>query len=204
MNQYVTGAVIKKLREKKNMTQAELAARLNVSDKTVSKWETGKGYPDITLIEPLASALKLSVIELLAGRDITNTNRSFNMLRLQVYVCPICGNTILATGETVISCCGIQLPPLEADVPDSEHVLRIEVVDGEYYLQLDHPMTKEHFIPFMAAVRYDGWEMIRLYPEGPAEARFRISGVRRLLWYCNHHGLFTMDPLKWMRNSRSE
>lgn len=41
MNQYATGAVIKKLRQKNNMTQAQLADRLGVSDKTVSKWETG-------------------------------------------------------------------------------------------------------------------------------------------------------------------
>ena len=46
MNQYVTGAVIRELRERKNITQAELAGRLNVSDKTVSKWETVKFYPE--------------------------------------------------------------------------------------------------------------------------------------------------------------
>lgn len=50
MNQYVTGAVIKELREKNHMTQAELAVRLCVSDKTISKWETGKGYPDMSLL----------------------------------------------------------------------------------------------------------------------------------------------------------
>ena len=46
MNEYVTGAIIKELREKNHLTQAELAEKINVSDKTVSKWETGKGYPD--------------------------------------------------------------------------------------------------------------------------------------------------------------
>ena len=66
MNNYVTGAVIKTLREKKKMTQSQLAQQLCVSDKTISKWETGKGFPDISLLEPLAKALQLSVPELLS------------------------------------------------------------------------------------------------------------------------------------------
>ena len=57
MNQYVTGAMIRRLREEKRITQQQLADRLGVSGKAVSKWETGRGYPDITLIEPLAAAL---------------------------------------------------------------------------------------------------------------------------------------------------
>ena len=59
MNQYVTGTVIKELREKDKMTQFQLAEKLGVSDKTVSKWETGKGYPDITLLEPIAKAFRI-------------------------------------------------------------------------------------------------------------------------------------------------
>lgn len=107
MNQYVTGTMIKKSREAKKITQAELAEALMVSDKAVSKWETGRSYPDITLIEPLAKALGISTIELLSGESVTNRNRAFNMKRTQVYVCPVCGNVILAAGEAVISCCGI-------------------------------------------------------------------------------------------------
>ena len=78
MTQYVTGAVIRKLREQKNMTQAELAEVLQVSDKAISKWENGHGYPDITLLEPLAAALGISVLELLSGENIQNTNRYNN------------------------------------------------------------------------------------------------------------------------------
>ena len=76
MNSYVTGPVIKALREKKNYTQKQLADRLAVSDKTISKWETGRGLPDLSLLEPLASALGVSVAELLSGEQITNQNRS--------------------------------------------------------------------------------------------------------------------------------
>ena len=105
MDKYVTGAVIRKLRENKNMTQEELAEKVYVSSKAVSKWETGQGFHDVSLIEPLAKALGISVIELLSGEDIKNCNRSSNMLRGRFYVCPVCGNVIHATGEAVISCC---------------------------------------------------------------------------------------------------
>ena len=98
MENYVTGAVIKALREKQNLTQKELAEQIGVSDKTVSKWETGKGLPDITLLEPLAGALGVSVTELLAGEIRVNTNRAGNMLRSKFYVCPVCGNVIHAVG----------------------------------------------------------------------------------------------------------
>ncbi len=64
MNQYVTGAMIRRLREKKNLTQQQLAEKLNVTAKAVSKWETNHGYPDISLVEPLANALGVSLIEL--------------------------------------------------------------------------------------------------------------------------------------------
>ena len=63
----VTGAVIRTLRERLGMTQAELAEKICVSDKTVSKWETGRGFPDVSLLEPLGSALQVSVRELLCG-----------------------------------------------------------------------------------------------------------------------------------------
>ena len=189
MNQYVTGAMIKKLREKAGMTQLELAEKLQVSDKAVSKWETGKGYPDITLIEQLSEALGISAIDLLSGDSISNTNRAFNMLRVKFYVCPICGNIISATGETVISCCGITLPPLEAEPADEMHEIRVEPVEDKYFVSLQHEMTKEHYISFIAAISDNGIQMVKLYPEGNAEARFKKSKCKMLLWYCNRHGL---------------
>ena len=109
MDHYVTGTTIKRLREAKGMTQAELALRVGVSDKAVSKWETAKGLPDITLLEPLAGALEVSVMELMSGQTVLNRNVSCNMLRSKIYVCPVCGNPIHAAGEVAISCCGILL-----------------------------------------------------------------------------------------------
>jgi DNA-binding XRE family transcriptional regulator/desulfoferrodoxin (superoxide reductase-like protein) len=192
MNTYVTGALIKKLREKKKMTQSELAAILHVSDKAISKWETGKGYPDITLIEPLASALGISSIELLSGENVINMNRSFNMSRIKFYICPICGNIVIASGEGVISCCGIKLPPLEAENPDEDHGLSVEVVEDEYYVSLSHEMTKAHYISFIAGVSGDTVQMKKLYPEGNADARFKINRTGAFYYYCKHHGLFRL------------
>lgn len=99
MDQYITGATIKQLREQKKMTQSELSAILGVSDKSVSKWETGRGYPDITLLEPIAQAFGISIAELLSGNRIQNTNVSANMMRSRFYVCPVCGNVIHGMGR---------------------------------------------------------------------------------------------------------
>ena len=195
MNQYVTGTVIKQLREKNKMTQLQLAEKLGVSDKTVSKWETAKGYPDITLLEPIAEAFKISVTELISGNTIHNENISANMLRSKFYVCPVCGNVIHSMGEAAIHCHGIQLTPLEAEPADENHMAVIERIEDEYYVRIDHSMTKEHYISFVAAASSDNIQIVKLYPEGSAEARFKIRGVRRILFYCNRDGLFIADPL---------
>ena len=195
MNQYVTGTVIKQLREKNKMTQLQLAEKLGVSDKTVSKWETAKGYPDITLLEPIAEAFRISVTELISGNTIHNENISANMLRSKFYVCPVCGNVIHSMGEAAIHCHGIQLTPLEAEPADENHMAVIERIEDEYYVRIDHSMTKEHYISFVAAASSDDIQIVKLYPEGSAEARFKIRGVRRILFYCNRDGLFMADPL---------
>ena len=195
MNQYVTGAVIRELREKSRMTQARLAEKLGVSDKTVSKWETAKGYPDITLLEPIAEAFRISVTELISGNTVYNSNVSANMLRSRFYVCPVCGNAIHSMGEAAIHCHGILLTPLEAEPADERHRLFIERVEAEYYVRIDHSMTKDHYISFVAAASSDEMQMVKLYPEGNAEARFKIRGVRRIFYYCNRDGLFSINPV---------
>ncbi len=172
------------------MTQLHLADQLNVSDKTISKWETGKGFPDISLLEPLAKTLRVSVPELLSGEQIINRNRGANLKRTSLYVCPICGNVLCSSGNALISCCGITLPPLEAEKPDSEHELRLQPVEDEFFLSIPHEMTKQHYISFMAFASSGRLELIKLYPEGNAEARVSLRGGGLLYWYCNRHGLF--------------
>ena len=190
MNTYVTGATIKQLREMRNMTQTELAEKLCVSSKTISKWETGKGLPDISLLQPLAQALGISIIELMNGQHIINKNVSGNMLRSRFYVCPICGNGIHALGNSVVSCCGITLPALEAEEADDDHVVTIEDVEDEHFITIHHPMTKQHYISFVAFFTSDRIQMVKLYPEGIAQTRLQLRGMGYLYYYCNQHGLF--------------
>ena len=190
MNTYVTSATIKQLREKQNMTQSELAEKIGVSSKTISKWETAKGLPDVSLLQPLAQALNISVIELMNGEYITNRNISANMLRTKFYVCPVCGNLIHSIGDSVISCCGSTLPALEAEEADEEHKLNIELVEDERFISINHPMTKSHYISFVACVTPDRVQIVKFYPEGNAETRLGIRGYGFLYWYCNRHGFF--------------
>ena len=212
MNRYVTGSTIRTLREKKKMTQKQLAELLLVSDKTVSKWETDRGLPDIAMLEPLAAVLNVSVAELLSGECVTNTNRCANLLRSKFYVCPVCGNVILATGEASIICHGVELLPLEAEPLESktpgqeataesptgpitestaeEHLITLQQIDGEYYVHTDHPMTKSHYVSFIAAVSPNEVQLVKTYPESAAQARFMISGVSDIYLFCNKDGLF--------------
>ena len=176
MTQYVTGAAIRTLREKKHYTQKQLADRLCVSDKTVSKWENGRGFPDIALLEPLAQHLGVSVAELLSGQ---------------------CGNVIHATGTGVFSCCGITLPPLEVEEPETGHEMKVECIDQDYYVTLDHPMTKSHYLSFLAYITSDWVQLRKLYPEQEAAGRFTRGGVGRIYAYCNQHGLFQVKPPRY-------
>ena len=189
MNPYVTGAAVKQLREKRNLTQAELADRIGVSAKTVSKWETAKGLPDVSLLEPLAKALNISVIELMNGEQITNRNVSANMLRSKFYVCPVCGNVVYSIGKAAVSCCGIMLSQMEAEDTDEEHTISIETVEDEYFITVQHPMEKDHYISYAAWVTGDRVQIVKFYPEGNAQTRMQLRGSGCIYIYCNRHGL---------------
>lgn len=118
-----------------------------------------------------------------------NKHASGAMRRSVLYVCPVCGNVILAAGEAAVSCCGNPLTPQEAREADGDHLISAEIVEDEYYVSLEHPMTKEHHISFLLAVSDRGAQLVRLYPEENAEARFAVRGVRTLYAYCSRHGL---------------
>ena len=196
MNQYVTGATIKELRERMNMTQAELAGKLSVSDKAVSKWETGKGYPDISLLEPLAHTLGVSITELISGNTVVNTNVSANMARCKFYVCPVCGNVLASTGEASIICHGVELMPLAPDDSDECHMISMEQIEDELFVQVNHSMTKRHYISFLAAVSPDRVQLVKTYPESNAEARFKIDQISAVYAYCNKDGLFKTNAVR--------
>ncbi len=189
MDNYITGAAIRRLREAKGITQTQLAAMIGVSDKAVSKWETARGLPDITLIEPLSKALGVSVMELISGDAVINKNVSSNILRSKFYVCPVCGNVIRSTGDAVISCCGINLPALEAEDIDEAHEIVIESVEDESFITVNHDMTKKHFISFIAHVTSDRVQFVKFYPEGNAQTRLQLRGRGYIYIYCNKDGL---------------
>lgn len=194
MNNYIKGSTIKMLRESISMTQLELGNIIGVSDKTVSKWETEKGLPDISIIESLAKALKVSLTELFSGNCIINRNVSANMMRSKLYVCPVCKNVIHSIGECVVSCCGITLPALIPETDDDSHKILSKSIEDEYFIHINHPMTKDHYIAFIAYVSSDKFEIKKLYPEGNAEARLKCRGTGKIYAFCTKHGLF---ELKW-------
>ena len=207
MNTYVTGSTIRLLRESKNMTQSQLAHILSVSAKTISKWETAKGLPDISLLEPLAAALGVSVLELMQGEPVINRNRAANLLRSKLYVCPVCGNVLHATGQAVVSCCGVALPAqdiAEAENADEHHQLTIERVEDELFVTIHHPMTKEHSISFIAYLTGDKFQLVKLYPEGNSSCRFPLRGKGVLYFYCNRHGLMKQSDFFVTRKSPSQ
>lgn len=193
MNSYVTGAIIKQFREKEKLTQQDLADKIMVSNKTISKWENGKGLPDISLLDSLAKALNVSLIELMSGYTVSNNNVSANMKKAVWYVCPLCGNVIHSMGEAVISCCGITLPKLEKEDENEEHIIQVERVEDEYLVKINHPMDKNHFITFVSYVTENKIQVERFYPQGEALTRFKINGHGKIYAYCNHHGLYERE-----------
>ena len=84
----------------------------------------------------------------------------------------------------------------DAEETNENHKIFIERVEDEYYVRIEHDMTKNHYISFIAAISSDRMQMIKLYPEGNAEARFKVSGVQRIYFYCNRDGLFYINPIK--------
>ena len=181
---YVSGKTIRSLREKRNLTQKALARLVNVSDKAISKWETEKGLPDIGVLGDLSQALGVSIAELMTG------DLKANMKKSRFYICPICGNSIMAVGEGCFSCCGVTLPPLEAEPCDEAHSLTLEEVDGEYYVTMRHEMSKTHYISLIAYVTLDSLEVVKLYPEQDVSVRLRKKGRGILYACCNRDGLF--------------
>ena len=184
-----TGSLIRRLRSEKQLTQRQLAECIGVSDKTVSKWENGRGAPDVSLLAPLAQALEISAESLLKGELQSENTPGGNMKKTLYYFCPVCGNLITASGSASISCCGRTLEPMKPVKPDDDHLLTLESVEDEWYLSTAHPMTREHFIAFIAFVTGDRLTLIRQYPEWDLQQRItRRHGL--LLWYCTEHGLF--------------
>lgn len=185
-----TGRMIAALRREKGLTQREVADRLGVCAKTVSKWETGHGFPDISLVTELAKIFQIDISRLLIGEMPKIKPEVGNVKRTKFYVCEKCGNLLTSAGNADIACCGRKLFPLTAQISDEEHKLNIEKIEDDYYITFPHPMTKKHYISFISYVRFDRVLTVRLYPEQGGELRFPQMRGGKMYYYCNTHGLF--------------
>ncbi len=184
------GKLILFLRTQKGMTQKQLADCLNISDKTVSKWERGLGFPDVSLLKEISQILNVDIEKLLDGSIVSNDKDGGNMKKIKFYVCSECGNIITATGNAEISCCGRKLANLTAKKADEQHSAVIDSVDGESYIVISHEMTKSHFISFVAYPTFDRLTLVKLYPEQNAEVRLPHVRKGNVYFYCNNHELF--------------
>lgn len=184
------GKLILRLRNEKGYTQKQLANAMNISDKTISKWERGLGCPDVSLLRGLSEVLGVNIEQILLGELETNEVDGGNMKKLKFYVCSSCGNILTATGEADISCCGRKLSALVAKPCDEKHNINVDIIDDEFYITFDHEMTKEHYLNFIAYVTYDKVLLVKLYPEQGGEVRMPRLRGGKFYFGCNKHGLW--------------
>lgn len=190
MNCDKVGGLIYSLRKEKGMTQKQLADEMNISDKTVSKWERGQGLPDVSLLGRLAEIFNVDMEKILSGDLEPNSADGGNMKKTKFYVCPVCGNITASVGEAQISCCGRRLNPLTPEPCDDEHRLNIENIEDEYYITFSHEMVKGHYLNFIAYVGFDRMLFIKLYPEQGSEVRMPRLRGGKLYTGCSKHGLW--------------
>ncbi len=184
------GTLIAALRREKGMTQKQLADAMHLSDRTISKWERGAGFPDITLLQALSAQLNVNLEKMLTGDLNANETDGGNMKRIKFYVCPNCGNVLTSSTEAEIFCCGRKLLPLVPKPADEAHQLTTQIVEDDFYITFPHEMTKEHYLRFVAYVGYDRMLLVRLYPEQSGEVRFPQMHGGKLFCCCSRDGLW--------------
>jgi DNA-binding XRE family transcriptional regulator/desulfoferrodoxin (superoxide reductase-like protein) len=184
------GNIIRKLRTERGMTQKQLADKMNISDKTVSKWERGLGCPDVSLLSELSDLLEVNIDKLLSGDLTPNDFVGGNMKKTKYYVCPVCNNISLCTGEAEVSCCGRKIDQQQMQKAKENEMLSVEVIEEDWYITAAHPMSKEHYISFVAFATGDRVQIYKQYPEWDIQLRIPKRGHGMLIWYCTRHGLF--------------
>lgn len=191
-----SGILLAKLRKSKGMTQKEVADILGVEAKTVSKWERGRGFPDVSFVSALSDIFGVNERILLSGNLVENKEETGNMKRNRYFVCPHCGSIVHGVGNYNISCCGKKLSPLLPKPCDKEHRIEISECENDFYVKFNHNMTKEHYISFISYASYDRVLLIRLYPEQDCTARFPKMYGGKLYFYCTKDGLYEYEAKK--------
>ena len=184
------GGLIRALRLQKGLTQIQLAQRLFISDKAISKWERGMGCPDVSLLPNLSAVLGVPVEELLSGELNENDAVGGNMKKGKFYVCPVCGNLLFSTAEASISCCGKKLTEAKPQKAEPDEKLMVEKIENELFITSGHEMTKEHYITFVALLTGDTLLLRKQYPEWDLQVRLPNIGHGLLVWGCSRDGLF--------------
>lgn len=184
------GGLIRRLRQERGMTQRQLAERMGISDKTVSKWERGMGCPDLSLLPDLSDIFHVGLDQLLTGELDAREALGGNMKRTAFYICPDCGNVVAAMADAAVSCCGKRLEASQPQKAEGEDCLTVETVENDLFITSDHPMSKDHYITFAALLTGDSLILRKQYPEWGLQVRLPAVGHGRLLWYCSRHGLF--------------
>ncbi|MGN7764466.1 helix-turn-helix domain-containing protein [Paenibacillus sp. 22594] len=195
MDSTKVGGLIQSLRKEKNMTQNDLALLLNISDKTISKWERGLGCPDVSLLSDLSRILGVNIEKILSGELQSNKRDSGSMKQVKFYSCKNCGNVITSTGAINISCCGRILETLQIMKGSEDHAITVNDIEDDFFVMLEHEMSREHYISFVAYVSYDKFMLIKMYPEQNAELRFPKMYGGSLYVNCTQHGLFKHDKI---------
>jgi len=190
MDNRKVGELIYHLRKEKGLTQKQLADQMNISDRTISKWERGYGCPDVTLLPSLSTLLGVNIESILDGELSSNDFVGGNMKKSNYFVCPSCNNFVLATGDIALSCCGRKIEPLEAQKATDEEKLSIEEVDHEWFISSDHSMTKDHYISFIAFATGDQVQIMKQYPEWSFQTRLPKRKHGKLFWYDTQFGLY--------------
>ncbi|MBC5997184.1 helix-turn-helix domain-containing protein [Romboutsia ilealis] len=184
------GKLIYELRKEKNMTQKQVAELMNISDKTISKWERGLGCPDVSLLLGLSDIFGVSIEGILSGEINLNEISGGNMKNIKFYICDKCGNLITSTSEASISCCGKKMEAAVAKKAEDAHRLNVEPIENELFITTEHEMKKEHYITFVAHVKGDRVQIVKQYPEWDMQFRLNQVGRGKLYFYCINHGLF--------------
>lgn len=193
MDNVKIGNLICRLRKENHMTQLQLAERMHISDKAVSKWERGNGCPDVSLLPELSRIFGVDLEKLLSGELNANDILGGNMKKMKFYICPDCGNVITAMTDTTISCCGKKLQAIEPKKAEGEEKLSVEVIENNYYISSEHEMVRDHYISFVALLTSDTMMLRKQYPEWGLQVRIPVFAHGRLLWYCSKHGLFYQE-----------
>lgn len=195
MDQGRIGALLAQLRREKGLTQRQVAQQLGVSPKTVSKWECGAGSPDLTYWPALSQLYGVQLAQLMDGEIRAKRPDSGNLNRIRFFVCPVCGNVLFATSQADVFCCGRVCQALTASAGPEQSSMRVEAMDGEYDVQLDHPMEKGHYLSFAAYVCSDQVLFRRLYPEQEPRLRLPLRRDGKLYIHCVRHGLMVYTGL---------